>query len=182
MTQDYRHLALVAAFADEESFEDAVCEALVSKRWRVETFTPRPIEPVEKLLEPERSRLPRLIFLAFLAGAAGGFFLQVYPSVFSYPHNVGGRPEFSWPAFIPITFELGVLTASITGFVAFVRGRRWPRFFLRELNCELIRRASEDAYVVVLTAPSGDRRAEDFHRAERHLHALGAHSTERCAW
>jgi hypothetical protein len=41
--------------------------------------------------------------------------MQVYGTVFSYPLNIGGRPLFSWQAYIPITFELAILFA---GFAA----------------------------------------------------------------
>ena len=48
-----------------------------------------------------------------LIGGISGYLLQVWGSVWSYPLNIGGRPLNSWPAFVPITFELTILFAAL---------------------------------------------------------------------
>ncbi|MCH1927512.1 DUF3341 domain-containing protein, partial [Shewanella sp. C31] len=41
-----------------------------------------------------------------------GLFLQVYTTL-DYPHNAGGKPLLGWPAFIPVTCELTILTITV---------------------------------------------------------------------
>ena len=40
--------------------------------------------------------------------------LQDFGSVHHYPYEIGGRPQFSWPSWIPITFESMILCAAFT--------------------------------------------------------------------
>ena len=54
--------------------------------------------------------------MTLLCGLLGGclaYSMMWYTSVVGYPMNIGGRPFHSWPAFVPITFELTILFAAL---------------------------------------------------------------------
>ena len=80
----------------------------------MDAYSPFPIEEVSEALHIHDRVLPALVFFGGLAGSVGGMGLAWWTSVIDYPINVGGRPFFSWPSFLPITFETTVLVAAIT--------------------------------------------------------------------
>ena len=56
-----------------------------------------------------------------MAGSAGmlvALILTIWTHLFSYPINVGGKPLFALPAYIPIIFELTVLFSGVITAVA----------------------------------------------------------------
>ncbi|SMO84078.1 quinol:cytochrome c oxidoreductase membrane protein [Saccharicrinis carchari] len=82
--------------------------------------TPFPVHGLDDVLKLKRSRLPRL---GFVAGALGGilaFWFQAWVFTTSWPLNFGGKPFFSVPSFIPVTFEMAVLFAAISLVVGFL--------------------------------------------------------------
>ena len=118
---------VMAELADEKALLAGARKAR-DAGWRgVEAYSPFPIEGLAEILTPHASRLPLLVLLSGIAGGLGGYFLQWYSAVVSYPINVGGRPLNSWPEFIPVTFEMTVLFAALAAVIGMIAGNGLPR-------------------------------------------------------
>jgi len=80
---------------------------------QMDAYTPFPIEGLAEALGFHRTRLPLIVLLGGIVGGIGGYLMQSWIAAIDYPLNIGGRPLHSWPAFIPVTFELTILGAAI---------------------------------------------------------------------
>lgn len=146
---------LVAAFTEPEELLTALRRARqVGYTW-METYTPFPLDELEELLPGRPSPVPWIMFAAGVIGASGGYFMEWYAAR-DYPLNVGGRPLHSWPAFVPVTFELMVLTAALVGVAAFFCLARFPRLHHPMFSAANFRRASQDRFFLCIRA--GDPR------------------------
>ena len=118
---------LTATFSDADRLLQAV-RAVRQENFPIyDVYTPYPVHNMDNAMGIRRTRLPR-VTLAF--GALGLFFallLQFGAAVFDWPLNVGGKPDNSTLAFIPISFELTILAGSLATVAAlFLRARLYP--------------------------------------------------------
>jgi hypothetical protein len=78
-----------------------------------DVFTPYPVHHLDKALGYKRSLLPKAGMIAGIIGASAAFLFQTWIFTVDYPVNIGGKPHFAYPSFIPLTFEVGVLLAAL---------------------------------------------------------------------
>ena len=146
--------ALVASFADEAALVHATRRLRAAGLAQIEAYTPYPVEALDALLPRSRWPLPAIVFLGGALGLVLGFGMQWYAAAVGYPINIGGRPLASWPAFIPIAFEIAVLCAVLAGFVGFLWLAGLPRPHQPVAAIPGFERASHDRFFL-LVDPTG---------------------------
>jgi hypothetical protein len=70
----------------------------------------------------------------------------------AYPHNVGGKPLFSLPAFLPVFYECTILFASLAATFGMLALNGLPKPHHPIFNSEGGQRASQDRYVLCIEA------------------------------
>jgi hypothetical protein len=145
---------ILAVFETERALTHAL-SALRERRFGFETYTPKPLDE-----HPTGSPLPLVMFIAGMVGFCGFFFLLTWVNVWNWPIDIGGRPLFSWPAFVPITFELGILSAVGAGFIGYFVINGMPRLYEPIDNCESMRRAMRDWWIVAIESKDATRLAQ----------------------
>jgi hypothetical protein len=113
LNKDAPIYGLLAEFADPEALLEAVRRARAAGYRKMDAYTPFPVEHLAEELGFHHTALPLIVLIGGLIGCGGGFLLQYWISAVDYPLNIGGRPLNSWPAFIPVTFELTILCAAL---------------------------------------------------------------------
>jgi hypothetical protein len=110
------------------------------------------VDGLAEALGFHRNRIPRMVFLGGLFGGVGGFFMQWFSATIHYPLNIGGRPFNSWPAFIPITFELTILCAALSAVLSMLWFNGLPRPHHPVFNVPNFALASRNRFFLCLQA------------------------------
>jgi mono/diheme cytochrome c family protein len=119
----------------------------------IDVVSPYPLHGIDTVLDKKPSRLGYVALAAGVIGVTIAKSAQWWMSGVDYPLNVGGKPLFSWPAFIPVTFEIMVLCASIAtviGMIAFVN--KLPQYGNSLLGSTFMRDLTSDKFGLVVDA------------------------------
>jgi hypothetical protein len=145
-----RLYGLMAEFDDPQALLDATKAARREGYHCMEAYTPFSIDAVAKELGHHRGMIPYIVLFGGIFGGAGGFLMQWYSMALAYPFNIGGRPLWSWPSFIPITFELTVLGAALFGALGMLALNRLPQPYHPVFNVERFSLATQNRFFLCI--------------------------------
>ena len=143
---------IVAEFDTPEELLAAARRVRAAGYKKVDAFAPFPVEGLSDAIGFKDKLIPTIMLLAGLVGITWGMGVQIFGLGLSYPLNIGGRPLWSWPNFIPITFEAMVLTASWTGGIMMFALNGLPQFYHPVFDAPNFDRASTDAFFLLIEA------------------------------
>ena len=112
---------------DEGKILKAAAKTRESGFTKFDAISAYPIHGMEEACGIKRSWIPYVTFVAGLVGLTCGLLLTWWTSAVNWAVNVGGKPFFSLPAFIPIMFELTVLFAALSSVGALFYACKIPR-------------------------------------------------------
>lgn len=167
-----------AEFDDAGRLVEALRRTREAGYRKLEAYTPYAIEEVEDLI-PMSNPLPAIVLFSGLLGAATAWVMQSGIAVWDYPINVGGRPLYSWPAFVPITFELTVLFAASAAFFAALWLCGFPLIHHPVFNVAQFARATDDRFFLCIEARDFKFSREDTFQFLSGLHPIAVWEIER---
>jgi hypothetical protein len=165
------------SYGSKKSFLNAHHLLSVSP-WKFETFTPY---EVEEILVPSKNTVRNSVKVAALVGAIAGmlmgFFMQWIADVENSPMNIGGRPLNSWPAFVPVTWEMTVLFSGVSLFLALWWRIGLPRPYHPVFNAKSYSLETDHFGILILPTHEGRILPES-----EFLSSLHADSFEEVPW
>ncbi len=143
---------LLAEFDGPDELLKAARDTYAEGYRKMDAYSPMPIHDLSESMGYDKHRVPTIVLICAILGACFGFGLQYWVSVIDYPLNVGGRPLLSWPSFIPVTFELGVLFSAFGALIGMLILNGLPRPYHPVFNVPNFERASGDGFFLCIEA------------------------------
>jgi len=140
---------ILVSFDDEVPLLEAIKKLRDNNEIINDVRSPFPVHGIDEALSIKRSRIPVVGFIFGALGAILAFGFQAWVFTSSYPLIIGGKPFFSVPTFVPITFEVTVLFAGLSMVAALLlRSGLKPEITFDSVE----ERITDDRFVIMVKA------------------------------
>jgi hypothetical protein len=117
-----------------------------------DSHTPFAVHNLDKAMGLKPSVLPWIVFVMGMTGASLAMLLQWWTSTIDYPVIIAGKPYFSWQAYVPVTFELGILFSAFGAVFGMLGLNRLPMWYHSLFNSDRFARFSDDKFFIAIEA------------------------------
>ncbi len=170
-----RVVGVLAEFTSEETLMEAARKVREEGYRRWDCHTPYPVHGLDQAMGVRHTVLPWLVMGGGLTGAACGMLMQWWMNAVDYPIMVSGKPLWSIPAFIPVTFECTVLFAALTSFFGMLALNGLPKFYQPLFRSQRFKRATSDRFFVYIEGSDAKCESEN---TPRFLESVGSTHVE----
>ena len=144
---------LIAEFNTPTELVRATEQARAAGYRRMECYTPYPVEEAAEALHFHKTRVPLVCLLGGIMGVTTAGLMETWVNVWAYPLNIGGRPLFSWPAFIIPAYEWTILFAGLSAAFGMIALNGLPQLYHPVFNAPNFRNgATTDKFFLCLEA------------------------------
>lgn len=120
------------------------------QKW--DSCCPFPVHGLEKAMGLKPSKLPWAVLIVGLTGSSLMLFFETWAMGNAYPIIVGGKPLFSLPAFVPIWYEITVLSSCVTAFLANWIMNGLPAPYHPAFASKAFERVTDDKFFIMIEA------------------------------
>lgn len=143
---------MLGMYDDEQKMVSAVRKLRADGFLIHDVYTPYAVHSLDNAMGIRRSRLGIVTFVAALIGLIFSITFQFWTNVFDWPVNIGGKPDNSTLAFIPVSFEITILFGALATVAAFLfRSRLFPGKEILILDPSI----TDDRFVIALQKVDG---------------------------
>lgn len=182
---DQRFVGLLAQFEDPHTLVAACDQARQAGYKKMDAYTPFPVHGIDPAIGIKRTILPFICLAIGLGACAIGLGMQYYVnneiSTFGffpgYDFKISGKPYFSLPANIPVTFEVIVLSSAFAAFLGMWALNGLPKLANPLHRISRFKRVTNDKFFLMI-----EDKDEHFDRdrTEGELKGWGASFIEEC--
>ena len=120
------------------------------KKW--DTYAPFPVHGIDEAMGTRPTLLPWIVLGMGLTGMTVGLLLQWWTNAYQYVFMISGKPDWSLPANIPVTFELIILFSAYTAFFAMLGLNKLPHLSNPLHKLEKFGRITSDRFAICVQA------------------------------
>lgn len=137
--------------------------------------SPFPIHGMDHAMGLKRSPLARIVFIAAMSGVAAMIGMTYWVHAVEYPLVISGKPFFSYQAFAPPIFAVGVLSGAITAVLGMLALNKLPRLNHPLFRSARFERVTDDSFFV--SVQSNDPQFDE-ERVKSFLASIGGKNLE----
>ena len=113
-----------------------------------DSHTPFPVHGLDDAMGMKPTHLPWVVFAMGMTGVATAIALQFWTSAVDYPTIIAGKPLFSYPAFVPVTFELGILFSAFGAVFGMLGFNKLPQYYHPLFKVPEFARCTDDRFFI----------------------------------